>query len=150
MTKNRTQYTVLVNGETTDFTRSKKETAVAHAQSVLAEKGNWKVEVVTQTGTVVFSAARRRPERFRARPYTKTVELTPEVAKLVPEGYAAAYERTRNGTVVLRREEDIVEDPSRYAVLDVVAKSLVGFAETTRGAGKIMKALGSAKDRVSA
>ena len=149
MTKNRTQYTIVVNGETTDFTRSKKETAVAQAQAVLGEKGNWKVEVVTQTGTVVFTAARRKPERFRAPAYTKTVALEPEIAALVPEGYAAAYERTRNGTVVLRREEDIVEDPSRYAVLDVVAKSLVGFAETTRDAGKIMKALGNAKDRVT-
>ena len=150
MTKNRTAYTVHVNGEATDFTRSTKATAVAHAEAVLAEKGNWKVEVVTQTGTVVFTAARRRPERFRARPFTKTVELTPDVAALVPEGYAAAYERTRNGTVVLRREADIEDDDSRYAVLDVVAKSLVGFAETTRGAGQIMKALGTAKARATA
>jgi hypothetical protein len=149
VTKNRTQYTVLVNGETTDFTRSKKETAVAQAQAVLGEKGNWKVEVVTQTGTVVFEATRRKPERFRAKPFTKTVTLEPEIAELVPEGYAAAYERTRNGTVVLRREADIEDDDSRYAVLDVVAKSLVGFAETTRAAGAIMKALGSAKDRAT-
>jgi hypothetical protein len=150
VTKNRTQYTVLVNGETTDFTRSTKATAVAHAESVLGEKGNWKVEVVTQTGTVVFTATRRKPERFRAPAYTKTVRLAPEIAELVPEGYAAAYERTRNGTVVLRREADIEDDDSRYAVLDVVAQELVGYAETTRAAGAIMKALGAAKSRVKA
>lgn len=149
MSKNRTAYTVHVDGVATDFTRTTKATAVTEAERRLTAKEGFKVEVVTQTGTVVFTAARRKAAKV-TKPFTKVVEVAPEVAALVPEGYATAYERPRNGTVVLRREADIEDDDSRYAVLDVVAKAIAGYAETTRGAGKIMKNLGKAKVRATA
>lgn len=149
MTKNRTAYTVHVDGVATDFTRTTKATVVTEAERRLAAKDGYKVEVVTQTGTVVFTAARRKVTKV-TKPYTKVIEVSPEIAALVPDGYATSYERPRNGTVVLRREADIEEDDSRYAVLDTVAKSIAGYAETTRGAGQIMKSLGKAKDRTAA
>jgi hypothetical protein len=148
MGKNRTTYTVHVDGVATDFTRTTKATVVTEAERRLSAKEGFKVEVVTQTGVVVFTAARRKVTKM-TKPFTKTVEVSPEVAALIPEGYAAAYERPRNGTVVLRREVDLEEDDSRYAVLDTVAKAISGYAETTRGAGKIMKALGRGKVRVA-
>jgi hypothetical protein len=146
MSKNRTSYTVRIDGVDTDFSRSKKETAVSEATRALKAREGYVVEVVTGTGTVVFTAARRKITKF-TKPGTKLVTLSDTVAALVPEGYAAAYERPRNGTVVLRREADIEEDDSRYAVLDVIAKGIVGYAETTRGAGQIMKTLGRAVAR---
>jgi hypothetical protein len=148
MSKNRTAYTVRVDGVDTDFVRTTKATAVTEAERRLSAKEGYKVEVVTQTGTVVFTAARRKVTKV-TKPFTKVIEVSPEIAALVPEGYATAYERPRNGTVVLRREADIEEDDSRYAVLDTVAKAIAGYAETTRGAGKIMKALGRGKVRAA-
>lgn len=145
----RTAYTVTVDSVATDFTRSKKESAVAEATRRLAAKEGYVVEVVTQTGTVVFRAARRRVTKF-TKPFTKVVELPSDIAGLVPDGYAAAYIRSRNGAVVLRREADIEDDDSRYAVLDIVANTLAGYSETTRGAGQIMKALGAARKAAKA
>ena len=148
MSKNRTAYTVRVDGVDTDFVRTTKATAVTEAERRLSAKEGYKVEVVTQTGTVVFTAARRKVTKV-TKPFTKVIEVSPEIAALVPEGYATVYERPRNGTVVLRREADIEEDDSRYAVLDTVAKAIAGYAETTRGAGQIMKALGRGKVRAA-
>lgn len=148
MSKNRTAYTVRVDGVDTDFTRTTKATAVTEAERRLTAREGYKVEVVTQTGAVVFTVARRKVTKV-TKPFTKVVEVAPEVAALVPEGYATAYERPRNGTVVLRREADIEDDDSRYAVLDTVAKAIAGYAETTRGAGQIMKSLGRGKVRAA-
>lgn len=142
MAKNTTKYTVRIDGVDTDFTRSKKETVVAEATRRLKAKEGYKVEVVTQAGNVVFTAARRKITKV-TKPYTKTIELPEDLATAVPEGYAAAYARYRNGAVVLRREADIEDDDSRYAVLNVLTRTIAGYAETTRGAGQIMKGLGA-------
>lgn len=69
-----TKYTVQIDGVATDFTRSKKESAVTEATRRLKAKEGFVAEVVTQTGTVVFRAARRRVTKH-TKPFTKTVEL---------------------------------------------------------------------------
>jgi hypothetical protein len=140
-----TKYTVQFDGVDTDITRSKKETAVALATQALRDKKAYVVTVRTDAGTEVFKAARRKITKF-TKPYTKVVVLKPEHQALVPEGYDAAYERPRNGAVVLRiADQDIVEHDELYAVLDTVTGVLVDYAPTTRAAGQIMKALPKAR-----
>lgn len=137
-----TTYTLVVDGTATDFVRSTKQTVINEANRQIKEKLGYKFEVVTTaSGKSVYRVARRHVTKF-TKPYTKTVDLTPELAALVPAGYVAAYARPRNGAVVLRVvDKDLVEEDSRYAVLDVIVGSLAGYAPTTRIAGKIMKAL---------
>lgn len=145
MAKNTTTYTVVLDGANTDIVRSKKESAVNQARTLLADRKGYRVQVVTGAGTVVFEAARRKITKF-TKPFTKVVDLPEDIAALVPEGYAAAYTRPRNGAVVLRMEDpEVVEDPSLYAVLDTVAKTIADFAATTRDAGQIMKSLGKSR-----
>lgn len=141
-----TKYTLFVSGEATDFTRSTKSTVVDEAVAVRADQ-KVEVEVKTGAGTTVFYAAapKQRVITVFTKPFTKVVPLSDAEAGLVPQGYAPAYKRPRNGAVVLRRESDIPEDPSRYAVLDTVLAAIVGYAETTRAAGKIMEKVGASR-----
>jgi hypothetical protein len=143
-----TKYFVQIDGVQTDKTFWKKSAATDAAQTALTAKQGFKVEVVTQTGTVVFTAARRKVTKFTS-PYTKTVDIG-LYASLVPAGYVAAYQRLRNGAIVLRRETDEPEDPSRYAVLNTISCLIEGYAPTTRDAGQIMKAIGKAKAKATA
>lgn len=139
-----TTYTVFADSVATDFTRSKKDKAVAEAVRLLKAKSAVKVEVRTQTDTVVFADKRRNVTKV-TKPFTKVIELPEDLQNAVPEGYAPAYARYRNGAVVLRREVDIEEDDSRYAVLSVAELKIVGYAETTRDAGAIMKEMGAVR-----
>jgi len=142
-------YTITLDGEIY-ATRSAKDSAINVAATAIAKREGYRAQVLTPAGNVVHTVARRKIT-VHTKPYTKVVELAPEVAALVPAGYVAAYERPQNGTVVLRKEDDeLVEDPALYAVLDAVAKSIAGYAGTTREAGQIMKRLGKAKARVTA
>lgn len=140
----RTVYTVIADSTATEITKSKKEAAVAEAVRLLKSKAAIVVEVRTGAGTVVFTQKRRNVTVFTA-PYTKEITLTEDLQKAVPAGYAPAYARYRNGAVVLRRETDEVEDPSRYAVLSVAQKEIVGYAPTTRAAGALMKEMGKVR-----
>jgi hypothetical protein len=145
-----TRYVIAIDGANTDVKYSKKDRAINAARTHLAKKDGYVVQVFTEAGTEVFKAARRKVTKFTA-PYTKTIDLPENLAALVPNGYVAAYARHRNGAVVLRLEDqDIVEDPSLYAVLDTVAGTLAGYAPTTRDAGKLMKALGASRKTVAA
>lgn len=144
-----TTYTIVLDTVAVDFTRSTKQTVINEANRLIKSKAGYKAEVVTSGGKVVHTVSRRKITKFTPA-YTKTVELAPELAAAVPEGYAAAYERLRNGAVVLRRENDIPEDPSRYAVLNTLTKVIEDYAATTRDAGQIMKAMGKARKTAAA
>jgi hypothetical protein len=135
-----TTYALVIDGTTTDFVRSTKATVVKEADNRIARREGYKAQVVTSGGKVVHTVSRRKITKFTP-PYTKVIEVPEDLKDLVPAGYAAAYARYRNGAIVLRRESDIVEDPSRYAVISIVAKSIAGYAATTRDAGQIMKSL---------
>lgn len=134
-----TTYIVTTNGVADSKPFSRKDKAISAAEGAFAA-GAKSVSVATAAGTVVFSAAKSK--RY-AKPFTRVVNLSPEHAELVPAGYVAAYERVRNGAVVLRRETDEPEDDSRYAVLDTTNGVLAGFGATTRHVGAIMKSLGN-------
>lgn len=140
MARNATTYTLVIDGTATDFVRSTKATVIKEADARIAAKDGYKAEVVTSGGKTVHTVSRRKITKF-TRPFTKVIDVPEDLADLVPAGYAAAYARYRNGAIVLRRESDIVEDPSRYAVISIVARSIAGYAATTRDAGQIMKSL---------
>lgn len=133
-----TTYIIRINGVQSEKTYGKKDRAVAVATEAF-ENGARVVTVHTASGTEVFTAAKAKVGA--AAPYTRLVTLRTEHLALVPLGYAPAYERRRNGAVVLRRENDIPEDPERYAVLDTTNGLLAGFGGTTRHVGQIMKSL---------
>lgn len=135
-----TRYIVQIDAVSSDKSYTKKDRAVTAAREALAAKEGYVVTVRTEAGTEVFRAARRRITKVTPAG-TKVVDLPAEFKALVPAGYAAAYMRLRNGAAVLRRETDETEDDSRYAVLDLIAKSIAGYAPTTRDAGQIMKRL---------
>lgn len=137
-------YTIRLDDQDLAFTFSKKERAVAKALELLRQKWGYVAEVLTPAGNVSERFARRRITKH-TKPFTKVIDLPEDLANVVPEGYAAAYARYRNGAVVLRREEDLEEDTSRYAVLSTLSKEIVGYSETTRGAGALMKEMGIAR-----
>lgn len=139
--KTNTTYTLHIDGVATDYTRSTKATVVAAARAALLAKQGYKVEVVTQTGHISFTAVRRHVTKH-TKPFTKVITLPENLQHLVPAGYVAAYARLRNTAIVLRNED--APEPERYAVIDTINGEFAGFAHTTREAGQIMKALGVA------
>ena len=140
------KYILTIDGEQTDFARATKSTVVDEMTKV--RKGGEKraLSVVTDKGSVVaeLKAVKTRLITKHTKPYTKTIELPAELAALVPEGYAAAYERPTKDAVVLRRESDEVEafDENaaefRYTVVQRSTCDLLGYAPTTRVAGAVM------------
>jgi hypothetical protein len=134
------QYTLTVGGEPTDFARSTKATVIAEADRLRTkEKVRDAIGVVTAKGTEVYSLKeiKARVITKHTKPYTKTITLPDELAKLVLEGYVAAYERPRNDAVVLRNES--AEEDERYAVTRRSTGEVVALVPTTRDAGQVMK-----------
>lgn len=131
----------------TEFTRSEKAKAVAEANRITQEQ-KFGARVVTGAGNVVHENAypKQRVITVFTKPFTKVIELDEELQTLVPEGYVAAYRRPRNGAIVLRREVDVEledgeQDEARYLVISEAEGARVGFAPTTRVAGKLMQGL---------
>jgi hypothetical protein len=149
MSKNTTTYALIVDDVVTDFVRTAKQPVIHEANLRIAAKKGFKAQVVTSGGKIVHTVARRKITKH-TKPFTKVIDLPEALAALVPEGYAAAYRRPRNAAIVLRRENDIPEDDSRYGVIDEIAGEFAGFAETTRDAGQLMKALGAARKAAKA
>lgn len=144
MAKNTTTYHIVLDDQNLSFSFSKKDQASRKAVELLQQKWGYVAVVFTSGGKQVERFARRRITRHTP-PFTKVIVLPEDLQDAVPDGYAAAYARYRNGAVVLRREEDLEEDTSRYAVLSTLSKEIVGYAETTRGAGALMRAMGEAR-----
>lgn len=139
------KYTIFLNGEPTEFARSTKATVVAEADRLRTkEKVRDLIEVRTATGHVAYAlkAVKARVITVHTKPYTKTIELPSDLAKLVPAGYVPAYERPRNDAVVLRNEDADAEE--RYAVARRSTGELVELVATTRDAGQVMKAMATA------
>lgn len=125
-----------------DFTRSTKATVIAEGDSRRkSDKVGYRV--VTDKGTVVAEASvpKQRVITVHTPAFTKVIDLPEDLQKLVPEGYAAAYRRSRNGAIVLRREVDLEDDEARYLVISEAKGARVGGAPTTRAAGALMKGL---------
>lgn len=141
MSKQSTKYTVLVNGEATDFTRSTKATVIAEADRLRRDGERAAISVVTGAGTEVYALkeVKRKVFSFRTKPYTKTIELPGDLAKLVAAGYVAAYERPNKDAVVLRNEG--AEEDERYAVARRSTGEILELVPTTRDAGQVMKSL---------
>lgn len=136
-----TTYTAFIGDTATDFTRSTKQTVVDHVTALRKNGERSELTVRTQAGNVVFGLkeSKKRVITKHTKPFTKTITLPKELAKLVPAGYVAAYERPTNDATVLRNEN--APEPERYAVTRRSTGEFVGFAETTRDAGQIMKAM---------
>ena len=136
------KYTIFVNDTATDFARATKATVIAEADRLRTkDKVRDAIEVRTDKGTAVYTlkAVKARVITKRTKPFTKTIELPAEFAKLVPEGYVAAYERPRNDAVVLRNEG--AEEDERYAVMQRSTGKIVDLVPTTRDAGQVMKGM---------
>ena len=136
------KYTIFQGGEATEFVRSTKATVVAEAARLRTkEKVRDLIEVRTEAGTVVHSLkeVKARVITKHTKPYTKTITLPEELQALVPEGYTAAYERTRNDAVVGRNLDADPEE--RYSVTRRSTGELVALVPTTRDAGQVMKGM---------
>ena len=137
------KYTIFQAGQATDFARSTKATVVTEAERLRKSKVRDLLEVRTEAGNVVFALkeVKARVITKHTKPYTKTITLPAELQALVPAGYATAYERPRNDAVVLRREAEVEDDDSLYAVMQRSTGVIVDYAPTTRAAGQIMKSM---------
>lgn len=109
-----TKYNVTVNGEVVE-TKSKKSTAVEHANALFAEDKTREIKVVTESGTEVHTLS---PKTSGAKPWTRT-ETYDGLEIEVPAGYTVAYKRTRVGAVVAR-----ADDKSGWLVLQVDAEPI--------------------------
>jgi len=147
-----TKYTIFVNGTATEYAKSTKATVVAEANRLRnKDKVRDLIEVRTDKGHVAFAlkAVKSRVITKHTKPFTKTIELPAEFAKLVPSGYVPAYERPRNDAVVLRAIKE-VEKEARYAVMQRSTGKVVGYTATTREAGQVMVSMKPEKTVVAA
>jgi hypothetical protein len=136
------KYTIFLDGAATEYARSTKATVIAEADRLRTkDKVRDLIEVRTDKGTVVHAlkAVKARVITRHTKAYTKTITLPEDLAKLVPAGYVAAYERPRNDAVVLRSESAESED--RYAVARRSTGEVVAYVPTTRDAGQVMKGM---------
>lgn len=133
--KTATKYTAFLNNEATDFTRSTKATVIAHVEGLRKDGEKGALEVRTQTGHVAFALAaiKTRNVTVHTRPFTKTVEVSKTLARLVPKGYVVAYVRTQNDTAVLRNKSNRKD----LLVTRLSTGEVLGTATTTREAGAI-------------
>lgn len=138
--KTNTKYTARINGTDTDFSRSTKATVVAHVEALRKGGEEGLLEVVTATGHVAFALApvKHRVITRHTKPFTKTVEVPAALRKLVLKGYEVAYTRPANDTAVLRSKK--APKTEAYVVTRLTTGAILGYAETTRGAGAIQKA----------
>ena len=137
-----TRYTLHVNGEATDFTRSAKPKVIAEAERLITEKQANSVAVFTDNGTEVYSRVRKLKNILHpTKPYTKVIELPAELAELVPAGYVAVHQRKRDTAVLVRREDENAAGPA-LAVLDTTTAELIEV-ENQRLASQVMKQLGA-------
>lgn len=101
-----TTYTVqtLVADEATDVTtKGAKPAAIKAAEAARTETG-LAVQVVTQSGKVVFAKGALKD---RAKPYTRTdAELPLGEGVALPKNFEVAYKRTRIKALVLRGTKD--------------------------------------------
>lgn len=140
-----TKYTIFINDTATDFARSTKATVVAEADRLRKAGERGAIEVRTGTGHVAYGLKEIKARNItkHTKPFTKTVELPADFAKLVPAGYVAAYTRPRNDAAVLRNEG--ADEDERYAVMRLSTGELVDFVATTRDAGQVMKGMKAVK-----
>lgn len=136
-----TKYTIFINDTATDFARSTKATVVTEADRLRKTGEKGLIEVRTQTGHVAYAlkAVKARVITKHTKPYTKTITLPTDLAKLVPSGYVPAYERPRNDAVVLRNEG--ADEDERYAVMRRSTGEVLELVGTTRDAGQVMKGM---------
>lgn len=136
------KYTIFQGGEATDFARATKATVIAEADRLRTkDKVRDALEVRTDKGNVVYELkeVKARVITKHTKPFTKTITLPEDLAKLVPAGYVPAYERPRNDAVVLRNEG--AEEDERYAVMQRSTGKIVDLVPTTRDAGQVMKGM---------
>ncbi len=134
------KYTIFQGGESTDFARATKATVIAEADRLRTkDKVRDALEVRTDKGTVVYALkeVKARVITKHTKAFTKTITLPEDLAKLVPAGYVAAYERPRNDAVVLRNEG--ADEDERYAVMRRSTGEILALVPTTRDAGQVMK-----------
>lgn len=123
-----TTYTIFANDEVRD-TKSKKSVAVELATKIRREE-KLPTRVETQTGTVVFEAKARKPQK-KTKPYTRVVAL-PEGVE-VPEGKRVAYTRGRKNAAILHDAEEQL-----YTVFDYVKGEELATFDTTRQCGRYL------------
>ncbi len=140
MSNNTTTYTAFLNDEATDFSRSTKATVVKHVEGLRQAGEKGALEVRTGTGHVAFAlkAIKTRVITKHTKPFTKTVEVPKALQALVVKGYVVAYTRPQNDTAVLRSKK--APKTESYVVTRLSTGAILGYAETTRGAGAIQKA----------
>lgn len=134
MSKNTTQYTVLVNDEALEQTWTKKAKAVEAAEAAAKADKRANVKVQTGAGNTVHEIKGRK--RIKMSPaYTRVVDL-PEDAK-IPEGMRVAYTRNRKNLAIVH-DFDAEEGP--YEVVNFkTGEVLATELETTRDAGAFCK-----------